>query len=81
MQLDNGLEAVVWPLRWGSARLCLRAPGSRYHMNEWHYESPYAALTALEGWTGKGDPSGWHRNPLTGRWRPEGDPTREYVRY
>ena len=26
------------------------------------------------------EPSGWHRHPATGRRRPDGDPTKEYVR-
>jgi hypothetical protein len=29
----------------------------------------------------EGEPAGWHRNPPTGRRRPEGDAAREYVNY
>lgn len=40
------------------------------------------ALMALGEWKERnfeGEPSGWHRDPFTGRRRPDGDATREYI--
>jgi hypothetical protein len=39
------------------------------------------ALEALDAWdpATEPDPSGWHRDPHTGRRRPGGDPAAEYV--
>jgi hypothetical protein len=42
------------------------------------------AQLALQEWVqrgGKGEPEGWHRDPLTGRRRPDGDKSREYVNW
>lgn len=37
-------------------------------------------LAAAEDWDGDGDPPhGWIKNVSTGRFRPGGDPTKEYV--
>ena len=43
------------------------------------YQTREQAVTALNAWDGVGEPSGWHRNPRTGRRRPIGDASREYV--
>ncbi|WP_046869335.1 hypothetical protein [Microvirga massiliensis] len=47
--------------------------------DRWCYHSYQDAKQALEAWTGEGEPSGWHRNPRSGRRRPDGDPAQEYV--
>jgi hypothetical protein len=39
------------------------------------------ACQALKEWDGEGDPEGWHRNPPTGRRRPDGDASKEYVSF
>jgi hypothetical protein len=38
-------------------------------------------VTALIEWDGEGEPSGWFRNPQTGRRRPDGDPEKEYIHW
>lgn len=48
----------------------------------WCYHSYYEALLALTEWTergGEGEPEGWHREPITGRRRPDGDASKEYI--
>ena len=45
------------------------------------YESLQDAVRALNNWSGVGEPSGWHRDPVTGRRRPDGDHEREYVHW
>lgn len=39
-----------------------------------------AAIAAFLEWNGTGDPEGWIRHPDTGRRRPNGDLSREFVR-
>lgn len=42
---------------------------------------PNACLGFLD-WDGSGDPpGGWHRHPESGRRRPDGDASREYVAF
>lgn len=44
------------------------------------YERFDQAVLGFLDWDGKGDPpGGWHRNPDTGRRRPNGDPAQEYI--
>lgn len=45
----------------------------------WEYQDINAALTAFALWDGNGEPHGWYRHPPTGRRRPDGDATKEYV--
>jgi hypothetical protein len=52
------------------------------HGDRWCYESYEGAMVALFAWEhrdGEGEPNGWHRHPDSGRRRPDGDPTREYI--
>ena len=43
------------------------------------YQTKEGVLQALAEWDGVGDPAGWHRSPETGRRRPDGNPTQEYI--
>lgn len=45
----------------------------------WCYKDVSLATAALDRWDGTGEPEGWHRHPTSGRRRPDGDPSREYV--
>lgn len=47
--------------------------------DEWQYQDQIAAYAALTVWDGNGEPEGWYRHMRTGRRRPDGDPTREYI--
>lgn len=47
--------------------------------DRWCYHSVSAAWQAAIRWDGTGEPYGWHRHPDTGRRRPAGDETREFV--
>jgi hypothetical protein len=50
--------------------------------DRWCYEHPYVAHKALEEWQERhfeGEPIGWHRHPDSGRRRPDGDPSKEYI--
>lgn len=47
--------------------------------DRWCYHGLLSAKSALDAWDGKGEPDGWHRHPVTGRRRHNGDPTTEYI--
>lgn len=47
--------------------------------DRWCYKTRADAIEALEDWTTEPEPTGWHRNPKTGRRRPDGDPAKEYI--
>lgn len=45
------------------------------------YDSIGAALIAFRQWDGHGEPDGWVKDALRQRYRPGGDPEKEYVRH
>ena len=47
--------------------------------DRWCYHDDATAAKALVQWDGIGEPLGWHRHPATGRRRPDGDSSGEYV--
>lgn len=47
--------------------------------DRWCYESYSKAKAALDAWDGAGEPEGWHRHPISGRRRKNGDPLSEYI--
>jgi hypothetical protein len=52
------------------------------YSNRFCYERLSVALSALVEWRNRGfegEPIGWHRHPDSGRRRPGGDPTKEYI--
>lgn len=49
--------------------------------DSWEYTDPARALVAFLSWdpATQVEPDGWYRHPRTGRRRPDGDASREYV--
>ena len=45
------------------------------------YANQELAEKAVREWDGTGEPTGWHRNPKTGRRRVNGDPKTEYIEW
>jgi hypothetical protein len=55
-----------------------------FYADRWCYHSFEDAERAIQGWEDpdawpESEPQGWHRHPRTGRRRPDGDPSKEYV--
>ena len=76
--VDADYEVLVVPMTFGKARLCYGLQGSPCYERSFCYEVPARAIEAAMVWDGTGDPLvGWHREPMTGRRRPGGDPTKE----
>jgi hypothetical protein len=52
--------------------------------NRWCYHNKGMALRGLDAWHKKnfqGEPEGWHRHPMSGRRRENGDPAKEYINF
>jgi hypothetical protein len=50
--------------------------------DRWCFCNFYVAGAALVEWRNRGfegEPIGWHRHPDSGRRRPDGDPSKEYI--
>lgn len=80
--MDSGVVVHVAPLMFTSAILVSPHLGSLGYADRWCYHTVGAALDAARAWTGDypgSEPTGWHRHPATGRRRPDGDVSREYV--
>lgn len=78
----DGHVAEVWPMTYGKGRIILMPYAGSYDViNGWCYETLVEAFAALEKWDDPDqEPEGWMRNPQTGRRRPGGDASKEYVR-
>lgn len=52
-----------------------------FYDSTWEYLDFDHAFTAYMTWDGDEEPEGWYRHPMSGRRRPEGDPTKEFQRW
>ena len=79
--LPDGRECGVVPQLF-NCKLFIGPIGALTMDDAWEYESPVTALSAFAAWdpATEPEPTGWTRHPATGRRRPDGDATREYVR-
>ena len=76
-QLPDGRFMTVYPLTFGRGRVII---GDKASVDDvWGFPSLGAAVAAFLTWDGKGEPEGWDRHPCTNRYRPGGDPAKEYV--
>lgn len=49
------------------------------YLDRWCYHDFDHAKQSLLAWNGAKEPGGWHRHPVTGRRRENGDASKEYV--
>lgn len=60
-------------------RLCLgHTKTPWYNDDEWCYANEATGIVAFLSWDLEGEPQGWIKHPDTGRYRPDGDPAREF---
>jgi hypothetical protein len=80
-EFDGDREACISAIRFTYA--ILADLSELTYGDRWCYHSYAAAKAALDAWNGADgtEPGGWHRHPTTGRRRPDGDPSREYVNW
>lgn len=79
--LPDGRILELWRYIF-NIRLTVSQPESHglFYEDAWCFKDAALAATALEQWSGEGEPDGWIKHPTTGRWRPDGDRTREETR-
>lgn len=80
--LADGRIACVMPLIHTAAIIVMRESEIELGYDDrWCYHSIPAATLALATWqqAATPEPEGWHRHPLSGRRRKDGDPLAEYV--
>lgn len=75
----DGRRIAVLPLMYTAAVAIGHPAQLNWYDDRWCYHSVSAAWEAAMRWDGTGEPDGWHRHPDTGRRRPGGDPSKEYV--
>lgn len=78
--LEDGRELTLYPMTFGKTRLCIGDAGAPTLDDFWCYEGA-KGLVGIAEWDGVGvdPPGGWHRHGGSGRRRPDGDASREYV--
>lgn len=69
--LPNGRYAAVAPFLFTHAIILGRIFDKDSYQDRWCYKTYDLAKQAIEEWDGTGEPTGWHRHPLTGRRRTE----------
>lgn len=80
-ELGNGRAVYLLDQLFGNLRLGIGQLGASGLDDVWCYQGAQAseAWRAALGWDGQGEPEGWYRHPRTGRRRPGGDASRQYV--
>lgn len=68
---EDGRYAAIYPLIYTYAIIEGRIGDKGGYDDRWCYTTREAAMKAYNEWNGVGEPSGWIRNPRTGRRRDE----------
>jgi len=78
--LRGGRVAWVIPMTFGKGRIIVQCDVfAACYEDCWCYDDREKAISALDAWNGEGEPAGWIRHPASGRRRPDGDASQEYV--
>jgi hypothetical protein len=79
--IADGRVVHAMPWRMGGVQVSV-GNGDGFYSDTWVYdcEQHDDGWRAAVGWDGKGEPEGWCRHVQSGRRRPGGDPSKEFVR-
>lgn len=80
--IGNGRWAGIFQFMFTGAIIVGQIGDKNCYDDRWCYHDTSAARKGLENWIEQrceGEPQGWHRHPLSGRRRPDGDADQEYV--
>lgn len=78
----NGRDACITRMGFNYAILADLAEWG--YGDRWCFEGRWLAEQAMAEWIGRdgeGEPEGWHRHVDTGRRRPNGDASKEYINF
>jgi hypothetical protein len=79
--LATGNWGAIMPLMYHSAIIEGTVGGIEVgYIDRWCFTNE-GVDDAFDAWDGTAEPVGWHRHPGTGRRRPDGDASREYIDY
>lgn len=76
----NRYMAII-PFLYTTAIIVGDSRNPTFYEDRWCYETMEAAMKAFDKWDGASgtEPSGWHRHPNSGRRRPDGIESAQYV--
>jgi hypothetical protein len=79
--LPDGRELRIYPMIYNARLVVSRSVSAPEYDNAWCYATLVGAVKAMVEWNPDTElePEGWIRHPGSGRRRPDGDKTREYV--
>lgn len=79
-QIEDGREICVLPRIYNSI-ITIGPAGRDFYDTHYCYENPVQAIAAAEEWDPltQPEPEHWFRHADSGRRRPHGDPTKEYI--
>lgn len=80
-ELGDGRAVWIYP-RMYTHSICIGKLNYPTYEDRWCYADRAKAEAAMAAWDPltQPEPEGWHRHPNSGRRRPEGDASKEYIR-
>lgn len=81
-QLRDGRVLILYPHSFGQYQLTIGPACLPVYDDTWIWHNYQGAEAAFLNWDGTGEPTGWYRNPKTGRRRDYGaDGYTEYIQW
>lgn len=78
-EIDGKWFVAVVPFMFTAAIIVGHSWAGGCYEDRWCFHTVAMAYEAFDQWDGVGEPMGWHRHPMTGRHRENGDPAKEYI--
>lgn len=76
--LPDGREVSLLAMIY-NVRMCIGEPNAQGYDDAYCFADRVRAEQAFAKWDGRGEPEGWIKHINTQRYRPNGDPSAEYV--
>jgi hypothetical protein len=79
----GALDVALLKFAYTSAVILREENNPFVYLDRWCYHDAKAALVGATCWleSENAEPTGWHRHPMTGRRRPDGNPALEYINF
>lgn len=79
--LPDGRYTALTPQIFATILTISQAGDELGYSEAYTYEDPEKAAAAFEAWEGNGEPDGWVRHIPSNRRRPNGDASKEHIRW